>query len=153
MNTFTRLLLCSAVLVGGMVLSKFYAWTPSAHTPANIALYNAVKSCDYNGVVNALSNGADPNMVDNEGLTPLHNAVARDSSGQYTAIIQYLLARGAQASLTNNDNRYGQTPEQMARSEEAVRALQPSSGMSATPGQQPQQSTGDDDWRDVPVSY
>ncbi len=147
MNTFTRLLLCGAVLVGGVVVSKIYAWQTSSKTPANIALFNAVKYCDYNGVVSALENGADPNMVDTEGLTPLHNAVARDSSGQYTAIIQLLLASGAQSSLRNNDNTYHQIPEQMARSTEAVDALK-STGASV----QPQQSTGGDDWRDVSPS-
>lgn len=144
MNTFTRLLLCGAVVVGGVMVSKIYAWQPSPQTPANVALYNAVKYCNYDGVYNALDSGADPNMVDNEGFTPLHNAVARDSNGQYTIIIQLLRSRGASASLTNNDNIYGQNPYEMARSDEAVRALQ--SDISGISFPIPQKQVSGDDW-------
>jgi ankyrin repeat protein len=73
------------------------------------ALVESVIGNRYGSVAWLLAHGADPNLGDNDGWTPLHHAVKRGHSAERVAM---LLASGARG---NAEARDGTTPLSLAR--------------------------------------
>jgi ankyrin repeat protein len=63
-----------------------------------------------------LRHGADPNEVDVDGNTPLHNAAFHN----FTNIVSLLLDHGAKVNVTN---AFGETPINIARSSQSTTTL------------------------------
>ena len=74
-------------------------------TPLLVAAFRVVNT---QMVTELLTNGADPNISDNEGWTPLHAAVLMDQ----TQTVTELLTKGANPDTPNSD---GKTPLYIAK--------------------------------------
>jgi len=70
-------------------------------------LYGAVYHSHYDVAKVLIDNGADVNVRQHEGMTPLHLAIEFSYTQNPTDIIEYLLAHGARADLRDNQ---GNTP-------------------------------------------
>lgn len=71
----------------------------------SIKLNNAVQDCDIEKVKYYLKLGADPNIKNSDGDTPLHVAASRGRG--YKDIVELLLNHGANPNVKNDD---GATP-------------------------------------------
>ncbi|MFA5306839.1 MAG: ankyrin repeat domain-containing protein [Candidatus Babeliales bacterium] len=116
MNTFTRLLLCGVVFVGGMVVSKNLSayYGQPYYQSSSSPIYDAVMSSDYNGAQNALMGAQAAGTLENEinvqdayGDTPLHIAAKKGDS----QMVQLLVSWGARKDIPNNNGDY---PEAVA---------------------------------------
>jgi ankyrin repeat protein len=74
-------------------------------TDAAGELHDAAGHGDLDRVAALLTTGADPNMFDEEGRTPLHHAVARE----HLEVARLLLDRGADADACDESSA-GNTP-------------------------------------------
>jgi hypothetical protein len=106
MNTFTRLLLCGAVLVCVLVSQKTQAWF--GPNKATKELYRNINDeCDDTAAMKSIQQGADVNYVADKGLSMLHLAAMRN----YLPMVQTLF--DAWANPTVRD-MFGEQPWQKA---------------------------------------
>jgi hypothetical protein len=114
-KTLLALLASVLVLVGVM----FFLYPRWHQKQANIALQNAVSGSDAARVQQALTEGADVDMVADQGMTPLSRAAMRSQDD----IARILIQHGANVRWTDV---YGNTPLYLAAqygSPEIVRML------------------------------
>jgi hypothetical protein len=106
-----EILLTSDKLVSGKV-TVFDTWDINAHAPRGMKktlLGSAVYNKHWATVYLLLELGADPNIADVEGWTPLHTAAAKQDANICTLLMSY----GADENL-RNENDHAQTPMEMA---------------------------------------
>ena len=81
------------------------------------ALHVAVNNCDYQTIETLLANGADTEVTDGLGYTPLHYAAHKDFSGAAQLLLHY----GARTNaLNDNEGDNSQTPLDLALSSPGI---------------------------------